>query len=32
MKAVRIYQYGGPEVLNFELDVPEPEMDPRMRC
>ena len=26
MKAVRIYEYGGPEVLKFETDVPEPEM------
>jgi NADPH:quinone reductase-like Zn-dependent oxidoreductase len=24
MKAVRIYEYGGPEVLKYELDVPEP--------
>lgn len=24
MKAVRIYQYGGPETLKYELDVPEP--------
>lgn len=26
MKAVRIYQYGGPETLAYELDAPEPEM------
>jgi NADPH:quinone reductase-like Zn-dependent oxidoreductase len=24
MKAVRIYQYGGPETLKYEIDVPEP--------
>jgi NADPH:quinone reductase-like Zn-dependent oxidoreductase len=24
MKAVRIYEYGGPETLKFELDAPEP--------
>ena len=24
MKAVRIYEYGGPEVLKYETDVPEP--------
>ena len=24
MKAVRIYAYGGPETLRYELDVPEP--------
>ena len=24
MKAVRIYEYGGPETLKYELDVPEP--------
>jgi NADPH:quinone reductase-like Zn-dependent oxidoreductase len=27
MKAVRIYEYGGPETLQFELDAPEPAMD-----
>ena len=26
MKAVRIYEYGGPESLKFELDAPEPTM------
>lgn len=26
MKAVRIYQYGGPETLAYELDAPEPGM------
>jgi NADPH:quinone reductase-like Zn-dependent oxidoreductase len=30
MKAVRIYEYGGPETLKFELDVPEPTMGPEM--
>ena len=24
MKAVRIYEYGGPEILRYEIDVPEP--------
>src|SRR6202795_3909978 len=24
MKAVRLYEYGGPENLKFEVDVPEP--------
>ena len=24
MKAVRIYEYGGPETLKYETDVPEP--------
>src|SRR5476649_2051151 len=24
MKAVRLYEYGGPENLKFEIDVPEP--------
>jgi hypothetical protein len=24
MKAVRLYEYGGPENLGFEVDVPEP--------
>ena len=24
MKAVRIYEYGGPETLRYEIDVPEP--------
>jgi NADPH:quinone reductase-like Zn-dependent oxidoreductase len=28
MKAVRIYEYGGPEVLRYETDVPEPSLDP----
>ncbi len=28
MKAVRIYQYGGPEVLKYETDVSEPEVGP----
>jgi NADPH:quinone reductase-like Zn-dependent oxidoreductase len=27
MKAVRIYEYGGPETLKFELDAPEPAID-----
>ena len=27
MIAVRIYEYGGPETLKFELDAPEPAMD-----
>jgi NADPH:quinone reductase-like Zn-dependent oxidoreductase len=27
MKAVRIYEYGGPEILKFELDAPEPTID-----
>jgi NADPH:quinone reductase-like Zn-dependent oxidoreductase len=27
MIAVRIYKYGGPETLKFELDAPEPAMD-----
>lgn len=27
MKAVRIYKYGGPEILKFELDAPEPTID-----
>ncbi|WP_158914755.1 alcohol dehydrogenase catalytic domain-containing protein [Caulobacter sp. S45] len=26
MKAVRLYEYGGPEALKFELDAPEPVM------
>jgi NADPH:quinone reductase-like Zn-dependent oxidoreductase len=26
MKAVRIYEYGGPETLKYELDAPEPAM------
>ena len=26
MRAVRIYEYGGPDVLRFELDVPEPKL------
>ncbi len=30
MKAVRMYEYGGPDVLKFELDVPEPEVGPGM--
>ncbi len=30
MKAVRIYGYGGPDVLRFEVDVPEPAMGPDM--
>ena len=28
MKAVRIYEYGGSDVLKYELDAPEPEMRP----
>lgn len=28
MKAVRLYEYGGPEVLKYELDVPEPTPGP----
>lgn len=28
MRAVRIYQYGGPDVLKYEDDVPEPEIGP----
>lgn len=28
MKAVRLYEYGGPEVLRYELDVPEPTLAP----
>ena len=27
MKAVRIYEYGGPETLKYETDVPEPTLD-----
>jgi NADPH:quinone reductase-like Zn-dependent oxidoreductase len=27
MKAVRLYEYGGPEKLKFELDVPEPTLN-----
>ena len=27
MKAVRLYEYGGPENLKFEVDVPEPALD-----
>jgi NADPH:quinone reductase-like Zn-dependent oxidoreductase len=27
MKAVRIYEYGGPETFQFEFDAPEPAMD-----
>ena len=30
MRAVRIYEYGGPETLIYELDVPEPTMSPDM--
>ena len=30
MRAVRMYEYGGPDVLKFELDVPEPEVGPGM--
>ena len=26
MKAVRLYEYGGPEALKYEIDVQEPEM------
>ena len=26
MKAVRIYEYGGPETLKYEIDVPEPSL------
>ncbi len=28
MRAVRFYEYGGPEVLKYELDAPEPAMAP----
>jgi len=28
MRAVRIYQYGGPDVLTYEEDVPEPQIGP----
>ncbi len=28
MKAVRLYEYGGPENLKFEVDVPEPALGP----
>lgn len=28
MKAVRIHEYGGPETLRYELDVPEPAVNP----
>lgn len=28
MKAVRLYEYGGPENLKFEVDVPEPTLTP----
>ena len=28
MKAVRIYQYGGPETLRYEEDVPDPALGP----
>ena len=27
MKAVRIYAYGGPDVLKYELDAPEPTLE-----
>jgi NADPH:quinone reductase-like Zn-dependent oxidoreductase len=27
MRAVRIYEYGGPETLKYEIDVPEPTLD-----
>ncbi|MGM4985828.1 MULTISPECIES: alcohol dehydrogenase catalytic domain-containing protein [Rhizobium] len=30
MKAVRIYEYGGPETLKYELDAPDPTMGPEM--
>ncbi len=30
MKAVRIYEYGGPDVLKYELDAPEPTLDANM--
>ncbi len=30
MRAVRIYEYGGPDVLRYELDVPEPKVGPGM--
>lgn len=30
MRAVRIYEYGGPETLKYELDAPEPTMGPDM--
>ena len=30
MKAVRIYEYGGADVLKYELDVPEPVVGPDM--
>ena len=26
MKAVRLHEYGGPENLKFDLDVPDPEL------
>ena len=28
MKAVRVYQYGGPEVLKYEVDVSQPDIGP----
>lgn len=28
MRAVRVYEYGGPETLKFELDVPDPAIGP----
>lgn len=30
MKAVRMYEYGGPETLKYELDVPDPTMGPEL--
>ena len=30
MRAVRIYEYGGPEVLKYELDAPDPAMGQEM--
>jgi NADPH:quinone reductase-like Zn-dependent oxidoreductase len=30
MRAVRIYEYGGPETLKYELDAPEPTIGPDM--
>ena len=30
MRAVRLYEYGGPETLKYEVDAPEPDMGPDM--
>ena len=30
MKAVRLYEYGGPDVLKYEVDAPEPDVGPDM--